>query len=322
MQFKTCLTDLGRVDSDDKKFWIKTPRDCTLLALSIKNIGLVNLPVLQEKANGKFRIICGFSRIAACHVLEMSQVEARIIDSRVSDQKCACLAISENASQGPLNLLEQSRAISMLGPDLPVKERLPIIKKTLFLPENQNQRYLEQIESLCKMIEPIQAGIESGAIAFAMALKLDKLEQDHAKAFARLFKRLFLSLGKQRDVLTLVKEIAAREEMSISDVLNCPDIIDILEHEKTDTNQKARNIRLYLKKRRFPNLTLAKEVYDQEIKGLELPQGVRLEAPPHFEGTIYELKISFKDIDSLIKNKDIIKKITEKPEIRKILSRS
>ncbi len=321
MQFSSIELDLGRVDSEDDAFRISTALDFSALSQSIKEAGLINPPVVQPKTGDVYRIVSGFLRLDACMSLGMSKLPVRAVDASVSDLECAVIAVTENASQRELNVLEQSRAFSMLGPDIPWNERVPLIKRALLLADSPNQRYVEQVESLCRMPDLIQKGVVDGAIALPTAVILNGMDKEQAMALAEVFCDMGLSLGKQRETLTLVKEIAAREDLSIIDVLECPDVLTILNDDNMDRNAKARLLRTYLKRRRFPSIMLAQETYEAEVKGLGLPKGVRLEAPPHFEGVVYSLKLDFHRIEDLSKKQDVIKDIIKMPGLGKILAR-
>ena len=321
MQFSFIDVDLSFVDHHDQKFRISEARDVSGLARSIERAGLINSPILQEKINGGYRIVSGFARIAACRLLDMQSIPARIVDPGSARLDCAIIAVTENSSQRDLNLLEQSRAIAMIAPDLPMEERFPLLKRALLWTEPPNHRRLMQIESLCSLPDFIQEGVGEGTMAFPMAMALKEMSEDEARAFASLFARFRLSLGKQREVVSLVKEISVREDLSVMDVMECSDVKAVVNDQDLDGNAKARTLRAYLRKRRFPELTRAEKAYEQEVKGLKIPKGVRLTAPPGFEGDIYELRISFRKIEDLAVNEDLVKRLVKEPGLEKILSR-
>ena len=319
--FETYWIALDFIDSRDLAFKVSSDKDNTALQRSVESLGLINPPLVQEKGGGMHRIISGFRRVAVCRALDMHRIQVRVVDPLTPDQECAMLAVAENAGQRELDLLETSRALALLGPGLPWKHRADMIAEALFLNEIPNQRHMEQVESLCTMPKDILDGVADSTIAFPVALKLHAMDQDQSLAFAGLFRRLALSLGKQREILTLVMEIAARDNLSCREVLESPETANILNDQEKDLNMQAREVRALLKQKRFPHITRAREAFEAEVQGLNLPKGVRLDPPPYFEGQVYELKFYFKNINDLIKYHNVIIEVSEKPGLRKILDR-
>ncbi|WP_028315865.1 ParB/RepB/Spo0J family partition protein [Desulfatibacillum aliphaticivorans] len=319
--YETYWLALDSIDSQDLTFKISSAGDDESLKRSVESLGLINPPLVQESGGGMHRVISGFRRVDVCRELDMRRIQVRVVDPLTSDQECAVLAVAENAGQRELDMLETSRSLALLGAGLPWKDRADMIKDALFLTEPPNQRRMEQVESLCSMHEEILEGVKEDAIAFPIALKLHEMEEAEALAFVRFFRSLALSLGKQREILTLAVEIAARDDLSCKAVLESDEVAAILNDADKDMNQKAREARALLKKTRFPQITRAQEAFEAEVQGLNLPKGVRLDPPANFEGQVYELKFYFKNINDLIKNHNVIIEIAEKPGLRKILDR-
>jgi len=165
---------------------------------------------------------------------------------------------------------------------------------------------------------PIQKAILSNTILLPVALKLGELAPVAGTGFVALFENLKLSLNKQREVLTLVEEIALREDIPILEVLNDKRLTGMLNHPELDRNQKTRQIRLYLRKRRFPALTHAENSFDRLIKELKLGKDIKLIPPKNFEGMTYTFTFKFKDLVELKDRKASFDKIIRNPALKKI----
>ena len=79
-----------------------------------------------------------------------------------------------------------------------------------------------------------------------MALALGKLDKTTGIAFARLFDSLKLSMSKQREIFSLVNEIAHRDDLPMLAVLEAPALQAVLNDSHFDRNQRAQKIRKYL----------------------------------------------------------------------------
>ena len=316
MRFKQKTVKLSRIDSGDESFRITTQKNIDNLMDSINNVGLLNLPLLIEKNSG-YTVVCGFSRIEACQRLGWAGIEARIIDSDTQRLECIKYAITDNSLQRPLNLIEQSRSINMLSGFFKDFNILTKELSAMGLPDNQS--IIKKIKKICHLPRSVQSGILSNTISLVMALELGRLQQEAGESFAKLFEILKLSLNKQKEILTLVKEISLREDISILKVLENNVLQEILTNEDLDRNQRIRKIRIYLKQRRFPVITTAEKEFEKQLKKLKLGNQTKLIPPDNFEGTTYILKFSFTNLIELKDRKATFDALIQNPCLEKIL---
>lgn len=315
MRSKEKTVKLSFIDSKDVTFRITTEADIEDLMASINNVGLLNPPFLIENKD-HYTIVCGFRRIESCRRLGWSHIEARILDSDTKRLECVKLAITDNAFQRPLNLIEKSRSINMLSGFFKDDSSLAKELSTVGLPENPS--IINKIKYLSHLSHPIQEGILSNTISLSMALELVRLAQGAGEDFVKLFGLLKLSLNKQREIITLINEIAHRDNISIQKVLQS--LQKILHDENLDRNQKTRNIRVYLKQRRFPTITSAEKAFEKHVNELKLGKGSKLIPPKNFEGTNYALSLYFNSLNELKEHKATLDKIVQDPGLAAILA--
>jgi ParB family chromosome partitioning protein len=318
MRFKQKIVKLSLIDSNDDSFRITTQINIDHLMVSIDNVGVLNLPLLIEKNSG-YKIVCGFRRIEACRRLGWTDVEARILDSDTKRLECIKYAITDNSLQRPLNLIEQSRSINMLYGFFKDVGALGKSLSVMGLPDNPS--IIKKIKELYHLPKFVQSGILSNTISLAMALELGRLQLEAGEFLAKLFQTLTLSLNKQREILSLVKEISLREDISILKVLENDNLQKILTHKNLDRNQKIREIRIYLKQRRFPFITAAEKEFEKHVKKLKLGSETKLIPPDNFEGTTYTLKLFFKNLIELKDRKASFDALIKNPSLNKILDR-
>jgi ParB family chromosome partitioning protein len=316
MCFKERIVKLSGVDLRDHSFRITTQETVDDLMDSIRHVGLLNLPVLLKKKS-RHIVLCGFRRIEACRRLDRLDVKARILDSDTKTLECARYAITDNAFQRPLNLIEKSRSIRMLSNFFTDKRRLSKEMSLLGVPCHES--VITTIKDICCFSNPLQNSILSEKISLTMALELHKMSKDLEAGFVNLFNLLNLSFNKQREVVTLIKEIALREDIPMAQILTGQDLKRILDHEDLDKNQKIRKIRTYLKQRRYPAITRAEQVFEEHRQNLKLGTGIQLIPPDNFESPTYFLKFSFKNLNDLKDLKKIFDPLIENPSLKKIL---
>ena len=308
---------LASINLQNDDFRITTREDVHELAISIQHDGLIHPPALIQKHTSGHVIVSGFRRINACQKIGCNDIVARILDSEAVHLDCLRLAIAENALQRQLNLIETSRAIQKLSSFFDSDIQLAESAATLGLPANPS--ILNKIKDLCLLPWTVQCGILNDSVSLSMAVELEKLDPDAAVAFARLFDQLKFSLSKQKEILTLVAEIAQRENRSVRQVMKDPRFQRIIDNEDLDRTQKGRQIRSFLRQWRFPRILEAEKNYLIHHKQLKLGNDIKLIPPKDFEGTTYTLNLNFTNLADLMELRNKFDQLIVHPSFKKIV---
>jgi len=309
---------LARINLQDDTFRITTRTDGNDLLGSIEYDGLLNPPLLIRK-NSTFVIVSGFRRIAACLKLNWIEITARILKPDTGALDCLRLAIAENALQRSLNLIETSRCLQKLSLCIANSRQLAESASSLGLPDNPSM--IDKIKSLSLLPQPIQSSILADTISLAMAKELESLESDCAMAFTRLFNLLKIGLNKQKEIVTLVKEIARRDGFSMQEVMEDKGFVEIVIHPDLDRGQKSRKLRSYLRQRRYPRIAATEKTFEIQRKNLKLGNDIKLIPPKEFEATSYGLNLTFTNLEHLKTLQTKLNKIIQQPDFKKILER-
>ncbi len=305
-----------RIDRSDLSFRITTRADGDDLIPSIRTVGLINPPVLMQR-RGALAIVAGFRRVRACRALGLAEIRVRMAPRDARPLDLVTLAITDNALQRPLDLIETSRSLAMLARFHAPPRDLARAAAPLGLPHNPS--LVQKILPLHRLPGVIREGVRSDAISLPMAHSLGRLEPVAAGMLANLFLTLKLSLNKQREILALSEEIAARDDIPLPALLDRAPIRDALNDENLDRSQKAGRIRLYLKRERFPRLTKAREAFEKNLKRLKLGPGARLTPPKNFEGIAYSLDLKFKNRTELRERRATLDGLLNNPALENIL---
>lgn len=288
---------LARIDFEDERFRVTTRRDSGELQKSIRRFGLYP-PPLVAPAGGGFTIVSGFRRLNACRVLGWNSVPVRLCPA-ASAYALALRAVAENSLERPLNLIETSRALNLLEQTASEGRLAEPDASALGLPTHPH--LTASLKRLCRMPADVQAGILEEALSFAMACELDRMPTELAIAFACLFRRLKPSLNKQREIVGLVSEIAAREGIDPRQVLDECGRMPAAAAADADRNQQIQDLRRRLRERRFPAVTAAQKRFAALRQRLKLGM-IQLSPPRDFEGTGFHLSMNVQtpaDLDQL-----------------------
>jgi ParB family chromosome partitioning protein len=316
MRFKQKIVNLSQIDFSNDAFRITTEKQVDDLMRSITHIGILHLPLLL-KNESTYTIISGFRRIEACRRLNWSKLEAMVLDPDTIRLKCVKYAITDNAFQRSLNLIEKSKSIEMMSDFFKDINRLSEELEVLGLSEHPSM--IKKLKGICHLPEPLQNSILSNTISLPMVLELSGMSENDSKGFIKLFNTLNLSLNKQREILTMVKEIAMREDKTFRQVIDEFHLNKILMDENLDKNQKTHNIRIYLKQRRFPTIVNTEKTYEKHHQKLNLERNFKLIPPTNFESPTYTLQLSFNNTSQLKGLKTAFDALVKNPYLKNIV---
>jgi len=296
MNFNEQSLSLESLHLRDTHYRITTSDEIDKLRNSIAALGVLNPPILRQKAGG-YRIVAGFRRIDACRLLGRRNIRARVLPTDIDDSTSVWLAIADNSLQRPLNLIETARALNLLAGVAADEMELSRQAAVLALPDNPS--LMRKIMSLTTLPAGLQNRLAAGELAMAMALELKRLDSVTAESLGRLFADLKLGLNRQRELLSLLTEIARREEMTVSELLTDPAFRNLMSAPDLERSQKAGRLRSLLRRRRYPVMSAAMAGFQDLVRHLNLGPGVQLVPPGNFEGTTYTLAITFDRFDQL-----------------------
>ncbi len=310
---------LSRINSQDDTFRITTTEDVSDLRTSIQIDGLISPPILLE-ADSSQVIVSGFRRIAVCRRLNQQEVVARVLATDTPAHDCLRLAIAENALQRPLNLIETSRCLQKLSLYFPNSRQLAESAAGLGLPSSP--AIIDKVKTLCLLPWPIQCSILADTISLATAKELESLQPESARAFNGLFNELKIGLNKQKEIITLVREIAHRDGLSIRNLLEDGVLGEIASNPDLDRGQKISRLRTLLRQRRFPVIARIEKNFEMQRKNLKLGEDIKLSPPRDFEATSYELTLRFNDISHFEFLQDKLRHLIQDPAFIKIMNRN
>jgi ParB family transcriptional regulator, chromosome partitioning protein len=302
---------VSEIDCENSMFRITARPNDEALVRSIETVGLIHAPLLLATESG-FVVVSGFKRIEACVRLGFKIIPAAVLKPGTSMLECARLAIADNMYQRELNGVEISHALNLLSGIIGEADHLSRIAESLGLPSDP--RAIEKIRSVTQLPENLQKGIIAQRVALPVAFALGNLETDSANSLSQIFTGLNLSINRQREILALVKDISAREGIPIKEVLEESGLRKIFSQNESDHGEIARQMRIYLKRRRFPAICRKEEAFNSYVKSLKLPRNTKLLAPDHFEGMTYMLQFSFKNSGELASCRRAFERVLSHPD--------
>jgi hypothetical protein len=122
-------------------------------------------------------------------------------------------------------------------------------------------------------------------------------------------------------VKILVKEIARRDDISEQKVLEDRQLQDIVHGQDLDRGHKARQLRVYLRQRRYPQIVKAETRFEYQRKQLNLGNDIKMIPPKDFEGTTYTVNLSFSSVSQLKALHTKLDRMIQHPGLKKMIER-
>lgn len=297
MHHLTRPVHLEAIDRNDTQFLLSYGYNLAPLRESISRIGVLNPPLLRQKGDGAYQIICGYKRVHALRELGSASTPCAIVAPATGNEESFLLSFFDNVSHREFNPIEKSMAINKL---LSYFSEERIVRD--FLPLLQLQPHRTQLESfkpLSSLAHAVKGAVLAGTIDVRTASKLALLDPESREACSTLIAALRLSESKQAALMEYVSESALRENISIAAIISSPRLQSVLADERLNLPQKGDAVMGLLRRRRFPQLTAKEGEFAERLKRLRLPPDVCLKHPAFFEGSRHALTFHFSSVKAL-----------------------
>jgi len=262
---------------------------------SVIQTGIIHPPYLLQLSNGDFEIVSGHKRILiAKHHLNLQQIGCFILPEDYPAVSILGLLLTDQIDAGPLSPVEKARFIQIADTYISREEFADKFSKKLALRKQKSA--LEKLLNILTMDSDIIKDIHSGQIPEKIALELQQLKDNNDRlALASLFRMLSLGAGKQRKLFPLIRDLAHRKQVSISDFLTRNDIQGILNHKDMNPPQKTQHLGCLLQEKLTPTYIEAEKKFSTYEKELKLLTNFHLSHSKSFETDEVVLTIKFND---------------------------
>ncbi len=296
--FKTIETiSLERIDLSNETFSVNFMPDLEGLRSSIRQMGLLH-PVLLRKTGETLQIICGFRRIRMMREWGRKTIEARILEVEETDElRLFSIALHDNLTGRGFNTVETAIALDKLlhyfrvEPSVVIQTFLPLFSLEM------NEKILNTYLSLARMEEEVKRYVVQQKVSRSNIRKLAPLTAEDRRAVLSLVFPLKLGENTLRETLTLLEEIARRDQRRIRDIVSREEIQSALTHSDLTASQKTERIKRMLTVLRYPRLHRLEESFDRKKKALNLPPGLSVDHDPHFEGNRIKMELRFETLE-------------------------
>ena len=278
-------------------------------------VGLVS-PVVLWPWQDKLHLLCGRRRRLALGKLGIKEFPALTIKQSLTPFQAFQFALEDNLHRG-FNEAEKTMAVGHMAGLMPREQVLSQGLPLLNIPATDEflARYLAVAGLGNKGLDLLADGLLDPQTGRAIS---EMPDQDR-DAVLDLFAALKPGVNKRRQLIELIQDIARRESVSPADILNNPEIREIITAPNLNPPQKEHKTRDSLARRRYPELTTMRERQQALLKKLGLKRNMNLKTPPGFEGLEFCMDISFSDPGELAEALRELEKLVQNPALAELI---
>lgn len=250
-------------------------------AESIERVGLLYVPIVHATSSGKYDFFTG--RRSVNYLFEKNataEICCRILPQITPKVQLLAILFEEYSTIKEMSQIELAYFYQLCKLHL-TSEEMESLLSSIGL--QYKPHYVKRMIELTHLELPLQLGLLDGSISENVARDLLLLsQQDRLSVFA-LFAQFTLGGGKQKRLLSLLRDLAGRTETSIEEYLQEAPIQSILNHQSMNVPQKSSSLMQYLQLQLSPSLSNAENSFRTWEKSFGLPLHCSLEHSQAFE---------------------------------------
>ena len=286
---------------------------------SIKGVGVISPITLRHTQEGTYQVVTGYKRFLACQELNRQTIPALIYEPHdLSPMQAFLYNLHDNIFTRELNVIEKYNICTKLVKTYAVTEEEVVKQYLPLLKEEPSYKILHQLLALGQLIEPMKTHIVEKGVAPSSAARIAEFTPSTQSSLFNVLTHINPSTNKLNELLTMIREIAARDGLSVEDVLQRYQLLTIVADPTVAAPEKVSALRQPLRSVRLPHLTERQKQLTDMIQGLQLPQTARLVADPYFEDPKLKLEYQFSDPEELSVLVTKVQEAFEKQQWQKI----
>ncbi|MEN8258310.1 MAG: ParB/RepB/Spo0J family partition protein [Thermodesulfobacteriota bacterium] len=305
MQLSTLA--INEIDFQDETYLLQ-PVPCLEppqhLIASIKRVGILHPPLVDEVEPGRYRIMAGRGRLLAVRRLHFHTCECRVLPVSATPLETFTLLLEELIATKTPSLVEQAIFFQKINAWLDLDEAAHRFLPLLGLEAHPYQA--QKLLRLNNLEEVIQESLHAGSLDSKVAWELEKLSFTDRMALFEIIMALKLSVGNQKKITLISREVAVRSKTTIAAFLASEQSQEILNTPDLNTPQKTARFMAWLQAKQFPRLSQAEQEFKDFCRSLHLPQGASVQHSPYFEKDEISLTLTFKNQADLLKKMPLL----------------
>jgi ParB/RepB/Spo0J family partition protein len=296
---------IPEINIADDSYRITFAPELDALKRSIRAVGLVQPINVRHTPENTYQIVTGYKRVLVLQELGRQSVPALVHEpADLSPTQAFLWNLHDNAAVRQLNVIEKSNALHKLGLFYSVSEAELVRQFLPLLGEDPSYKVLHQLLSLSDLTEPLKNYVVQSDLALSSASRIAEFTASTQQVILPVLAQIRPSAGKLNELLTMIREIAARDGLTVEEVLSRYQLMQVVADPNTAPSERLSALRQALRGVRLPQISERQKQLAQLIQDLDLPEAARVVTDPYFENEKIKLEYQFsepEELDLLIK---------------------
>lgn len=305
---RTMTIDPGEIDFSDKTYYLPCYEDIDGLVESVREVGLLNSPLVKKNGQGRLIVVLGRRRLRASVRAQMRELQVLEIDSRVAEETLINLVFWDNLFRIRNNLVSTavmtSRLLKVFELGIVAERYLPWMGAPSRGPK------IERLKSIANLDERSLKALWSGKISEKTATLLTRLTVDERSIMLEFINYFGWNSNKAAEVLQSVYDVSILAGESTSETISKATELTEKQYSGADIIQKANVIRNLIRAWKSTDLAEEEVSFDQWLETLKLPKHIQIRHAQSFESQVLTIETranSRKDAEQVIEQLTIIK---------------
>lgn len=255
-----------------------------LLVASIRNVG-IREPIKLIKAEDdtmRYRLVTGTGRLSAARDLGMEEIPARLLDAERGD--AVIRGLMEHYPDRRYSAAQAAVLSDRLVNDLGVDRSRLLGEVLTLLGFSPAERVLDDLSTAAGLDADMLELAHGRGYSLRVLVRWARFDAADRRGIDGLLQRVRLGSGPTDEVLGILWEILVRDNTTVKDILESPEISSLLDGEDEAVLRRGEELRAALRGLRYPRFTAQKNEFDRAAAALPLPKSVTIEHHPTFEG--------------------------------------
>ncbi|MBN1283222.1 MAG: ParB N-terminal domain-containing protein [Proteobacteria bacterium] len=285
---------VSEINLADSSYRITFAPELEALTRSIKAVGVIQPINVRHTPDHTYQIVTGYKRVLVMQELARQTLPALVHEpADLSPTQAFMWSLHDNAATRELNLIEKSISLTKLNQFCQVSEA-EMVKR--FLPLfglDPSYRTLHQLMSLNELTEPLKGYAVSSDLALSSASRIAEFSSSTQQELLPVLTQIRPSASKLNELLTLIREIAARDGLTVEEILQRYQFMQVVADRASSAADKVRHLRQALRGIKIPQLAERQNQIASLIQNLDLPDSAKVVHDPYFEDERIKLECHF-----------------------------
>jgi len=274
------------------------------LTESVRHIGILNPPLIQESEDGRLIPVLGRRRLRAARAAAISRVKVGVISSGMPVADGFRFAFWDNIHHRRMDPATTAVLVKKLLDVFPRKTAAEEFLPALGLRTSGFR--LERLRRIGELESALLERLAEGRILEKTAAILVELTSEERRELVQFTERLGLNANKKAEVIGHLFDLSILRSRPVLEFLRDDAALAIMESDIPIPEQASR-FRNHVRSLTFPELVHREVQFNHWLRSLKLPHEISLSPAPAFEtgGCTIEIRA-----DSLDEAERIVAKIT------------